>query len=102
LAHGLMDLTTLALFSRVHSSWRLLYYLLKKDLTLIKGTPNAWAIYCLVVGLQGHILQGLLLKLVIGLVKVVSIAHLSRMCNVPFQIGAPERRLNGLNRPVRL
>jgi hypothetical protein len=23
-------------------------------------------------------------------------------CNVPFQIGAPERRLNGLNRPVRL
>jgi hypothetical protein len=22
--------------------------------------------------------------------------------NVPFQIGAPERRLNGLNRPVRL
>jgi hypothetical protein len=23
-------------------------------------------------------------------------------CNVPFQIGAPERRLNGLNHPVRL
>ena len=23
-------------------------------------------------------------------------------CNVPFQIGAPERRLNSLNRPIRL
>jgi hypothetical protein len=23
-------------------------------------------------------------------------------CNVPFQIGAPERRLNDLNNPVRL
>jgi hypothetical protein len=23
-------------------------------------------------------------------------------CNVPFQIGAPERRINGINRPIRI
>jgi hypothetical protein len=27
---------------------------------------------------------------------------LNKVCNVPFQIGSLERRINGINRPVRL
>jgi len=55
-----MDLTVLALFYGVHSSWKLLYYFLKKDLTTLHTTNSkiiillAWSWLLLM-----HMLQGL-------------------------------------------